>query len=134
MKKVGGRAARKSQASHSQGYDQEGSESHVSEVIAKMGGKRRDSAASSYVSQHETPDTTAPNTIRANRQSMESIHEADGEGVTKHGGLTPNRNSTTVLQSTRVSLATNPSRGSMEEDAVAELAAKVKSSPLPVLN
>ena len=102
MNKVGRGGKSKSQASQNKNSEKDGSE-HVSEVIAKMGGKgpRRESAASSYVSQHET------------------IHETDEKQI---GG---GRASMTAPPS-RMSLATNPSRGSMEEDATADLMTRVK--------
>ena len=120
MNKVGRGGKSKSQASQ----EKDASE-HVSEIITKMGGKRRESHASSHVSQHDN-------------HSMQVIEETDGEGKKAVGGGGGGSGQGLMTQPvSRNSITSHHSRGTMDqynrreseygnEDATAELTAKTK--------
>ena len=122
MNKVGRGGKSKSQASQ----EKDASE-HVSEIITKMGGKRRESHASSHVSQHDN-------------HSMQVIEETDGEGKKAVGGGGVGSGQRSMTQPvSRNSITSHHSRGTMDqynngrreseygnEDATAELTAKIK--------
>ena len=118
------RAAR-SKSVASQEKEKDASE-HVSEVIAKMGGRRRESQASSHMSGHEN-------------HSLHVIDEVGGKdkGKGQHVAGSGMMSGMMTQPVSRTSIVSHPSRGTLDqrresevnaEDFTAELTAKIKQS------